>query len=114
MAYFLMKKYNVIPHVNVAHPLVGTELYETAKEKGYLIDEDYSKGFIFGSGRIKTEEFSPQDIKQMSTKFYKKVRKLYMMKMIKNPKKLVASIKAFIRYPRSTLRLINIAAKYTS
>lgn len=114
LAYFLMKEYNVTPHVNIAHPLVGTELYETAKQKGYLIDEDYTKGFIFGTGRIKTEEFSPEDLRQMSTEFYKKVQKLYVLKTIKNPRKLARNITTFIRYPRSTLRLIKIAAKYTS
>ncbi len=114
LAYFLMKKYNVTPHVNTAHPLVGTELYEIAKQKGYLIDEDYTKGFIFGMSRIKTEEFSPEDLRRMSTEFYKKVRKLYLIKMIKSPKKIVASVKTFLLYPKSTLRLLRIAGKYTS
>lgn len=114
LAYQLMEKYNVTPHVNIANPLVGTELYETAKQKGYLIDEDYTKGFIFGTGRIKTEEFSPEDLKQMSTAFYKKVKRLYVMKTLSNPKKLAHNIKTLIRYPRSTLRLIRIAARYTN
>jgi radical SAM superfamily enzyme YgiQ (UPF0313 family) len=114
LAYRLMKEYNVTPHVNIANPLIGTELYETAKAKGYLVDEDYTKGFIFGTGRIKTEEFSPEDLKQMSTEFYKKVKKLYMVKMIKNPRRIARNIKTFIRYPKSTLRLIRIASKYTA
>ncbi|MBI2075704.1 MAG: B12-binding domain-containing radical SAM protein [Candidatus Aenigmarchaeota archaeon] len=114
LAYTLMHGYNVTPHVNIAHPLVGTELYETAKEKGYLIDEDYTKGFIFGTGRIKTEEFSPEDLRRMSTDFYKKVRKLYLMKMIRSPRIIANNVKTFIRYPKSTLRLIKIAGRYTS
>lgn len=114
LAYRLMRDYKVTPHVNIAHPLVGTELYETAKEKGYLLDEDYSKGFIFGMGRIKTEEFSPEDLKQMSTEFYKKVRKLYLINMIRSPRKIANNVKTFIRYPKSTLRLVKIAAKYTA
>lgn len=114
LAYRLMKEYSVTPHVNIAHPLVGTELYETAKAKGYLIDEDYTKGFIFGTGRIKTEEFSPEDLKQMSTEFYKKVKRLYVMKTLGNPKKLAHNIGTFIRYPRSTLHLIKIATRYTA
>ena len=114
LAFFLMKNYNVTPHVNIAHPLVGTELYETAKQKGYLIDEDYTKGFIFGTGRIKTDEFGPDDLKQMSTEFYKKVKKLYIMRTLTSPKKMARNISTFIRYPRSTLRLLKIAARYTA
>ncbi len=114
MAYRMMKEYNVTPHVNVAHPLVGTELYETARQKGYLIDEDYTKGFIFGTGRIKTEEFTPEDISRMSREFYKKVRRLYIIQAIKNPRTLLGKISTLVRYPRSTLRLIRIASRYAS
>ena len=65
-------------------------------------------------GRIKTEEFSPEDLKQMSTEFYKKVRKLYLINMIRSPRKIANNVKTFIRYPKSTLRLVKIAAKYTA
>lgn len=112
-ALILMEKYNVTPHVNVAHPLVGTEMYEIAVENGYIVDEDYSKGFIFGSSKIKTPEFGPEDLKQMTQKFYKKVKKRYLLSMIKNPSRLGKNIVTFLRYPRSTLRLIKIASRYT-
>ncbi len=114
LAYRLMKEYGVTPHVNVAHPIVGTELYQMAAEKGYLVDEDYTKGFIFGTGRIKTGDFTPEDISRMSKEFYKKVKRLYMVQTIKSPKMLLRSVKTLLRYPRSTLRLIKIAGKYTS
>ncbi len=113
LAYSLMKDYGVSPHVNTAHPLVGTELYRIAKEAGYLVDEDYSKGFIFGASRIKTGEFSPEDLRKMSTEFYKKVRRLYLIKMLKSPGRMASNIATFIRYPRSTLRLLRIASRYT-
>lgn len=112
-AYYLMKNYNVIPHVNVANPLVGTELYNTAKEKGYLISEDYSQGNIFGTGRISTPEFTPEDLKVLSKDFYKRIRTVYIINQLKNPKKILQNIGNFIQYPRSTIRLAKIAARYT-
>lgn len=114
LAYHLMKEYDVTPHVNVAHPLVGTELYNTAKEKGYLLNDDYTKGFIFGESKIKTPEFGPEDLKKFTKEFYKKVKTAYMIKKLKNPKAIAKDLATFIRYPKSTLRLIKIASRYTS
>ena len=113
LAYELMRKYSVVPHVNIANPLVGTELYETAKAKGYLIDEDYTKGYIFGTGRIKTKEFSPEDLQAMSAVFYRKVRRLYLRNMLASPKQLLHNVGNLVLYPRSTIRLVKIASRYT-
>ena len=112
-AYEMMKKHDVKPHLHIAIPLVGTEMYDIAKEKGYLTSEDYTKGFIQGMGRIRTEHFTPEDLKEFSVQFYKKVRKLYLMRKIQNPSGLLRDMKVFVKHPRSTIRIAKIASGYT-
>jgi radical SAM superfamily enzyme YgiQ (UPF0313 family) len=111
-AYGMMKKYNVIPHLHIAIPLVGTEMYEIAKQRGYLVSEDYTKGFIQGMGRIKTEHFTPEDLRNFSTEFYKKVRKVYLMRRM-HPRQFFKDAKTFVKHPKSTIRIAKIAAGYT-
>lgn len=111
-AYEMMKKYQVKPHLNFAIPLVGTEMYAIAKEKGYLIDEDYTKGRMFGMSALKTEHFTPEELKNISTQFYKKVRTLYILQMIQNPLKLFGNLKVFLKYPKNTITMIKRTAKY--
>lgn len=112
-AYYMMKEYNVKPHVNFAMPLVGTEMYDIAKEKGYLVTEDYTQGRMFGMSALKTEHFTPEDLKNYSVDFYKRVRNLYLQQMMQNPTRLLRNMKIFLKFPRNTLRMIKLTAKYT-
>ena len=111
-AYEMMKNYNVKPHLNFAMPLVGTEMYGIAKEKGYLVDEDYTKGRMFGMSALKTEHFTPEDLKNFSVNFYKRVRTLYLMQMIQSPARLLRNIKVFLKYPKNTIRMAKLTSKY--
>lgn len=111
-AYEMMKKYSVMPHLHIAIPLVGTEMYDIAKENGYLTSEDYTSGFIQGMGRIKTEHFTPEDLREFSVEFYKKVRKVYLMRKIQDPMKMLKDMKVFMKHPKSTIRIAKIAAGY--
>ncbi|MDI6721418.1 MAG: radical SAM protein [Candidatus Aenigmarchaeota archaeon] len=112
-AYEMMMKYNVTPHLHIAIPLVGTEMYNIAKGKGYLTSEDYTKGFIQGMGRIKTEHFNPEDLKEFSVRFHKKIRKLYLIRKVRDPGRIIKDVKTFVKHPRSTIRIAKIAAAYT-
>ncbi len=112
-AYNLMKNYNVLPHVNVAMPLVGTEMYDIAVKNNYIVKDDYTTGAIFGTGMIRTPEFGPEDIKAMTSEFYRRIRNLYIRKTVSSPKKMVRNMKIFIRYPRSTMRILKTAIKFT-
>jgi magnesium-protoporphyrin IX monomethyl ester (oxidative) cyclase len=49
----------------MATPLVGTKMYETCKEKGYLKDESVDFARSFYAGNIKTEEFDTEDIEAL-------------------------------------------------
>ena len=111
-AYYMMKEYNVKPHLNFATPLIGTEMYNIAKEKGYLLTEDYKKGRIFGMSALKTEHFTPEELKNFSVNFYKRIRKLYILQMLQDPSKLIRNVKIFIKHPVNTVKIAKIAARY--
>lgn len=113
-AYNFMKMYNTFPVLGVWVPLVGTPLYNLAKQKGYLINEDYTSGFILGSSKVRTEEFDPEDLKMYTTNFYKRVRYLYILNMLKKPKILLKSIVNLITYPGNAINLLKISKKYTA
>lgn len=113
LAYMLMKNYNVKPHVNIVNPIVGTELYNIAKKNNYLESDDYTKGGIFSGGRLRTEHFTPEYLEEKRKEFYRKVRKLYLMRMIKKPEATISNIVTLIKYPKSTIRLLKTAMQYT-
>ncbi|MDP3728013.1 MAG: radical SAM protein [bacterium] len=113
-AYKMMKNYNIKPHLNFAMPLVGTEMYDIAKENGYLVTEDYTKGRVFGTSSIKTEHFTPEDLKIFHRNFYKRVKNLYLMQMIQDPLILLRNVKIFLEFPKNTIRIAKVALKRTS
>ncbi len=112
LAYGLMKDYNVIPHVNIANPLFGTRLYDVCKDNNYLVDEDCTKGDIFGFGRIKTEEFSPDELRRYVSSFYRKIMVLYALNLLKNPNRLARNLKAFVSSPDRTINFIRASAGF--
>ncbi|MFH1798608.1 MAG: radical SAM protein [Candidatus Omnitrophota bacterium] len=44
----------------IANPISGTKMYDMAKEKGYIVGDDYEINWRYG--RVKTPEFNPKDI----------------------------------------------------
>jgi len=59
--------------IHIATPLLGTELYEICKEQG-LIEENYDVGKnIFKMANITTKEFAPEQLKQLSQEYMKKI-----------------------------------------
>lgn len=84
-ALYLNKKYDCMPSVTFAAPLIGTEMYETAKEKGYMTNELTPERLMLashttGKGIIRTEEFDPDYLKQQIDIFYKKLFSQQMRK----------------------------------
>lgn len=65
LAFELFRRYKTRPHVNIARPLKGTELYRTAKEKNFLIDTEVMDPedryeipkILIASQMIQTDEF---------------------------------------------------------
>jgi magnesium-protoporphyrin IX monomethyl ester (oxidative) cyclase len=68
----LFKKYNVYMVLLIATPLYGTRLYKICKEKGYLTQELTPRAFSeatfvgYGIGLIKTEDFTPEEVKRLA------------------------------------------------
>ncbi len=85
----LERKYNVFPRLNLLKPLVGTEVYHEAKEKGLLSPSSP------WSGLVKTDNFTQADVMKLAKAFYRKNKLLLLKKM-----------GCFIiRYPRTLVRL---------
>lgn len=85
-ALMLLKKYNVIPHMGIARPLPGTEMYEICEREGWLTDPivpDIGKGVrseVFERRMIETPEFKPEYLEQRLGEFSKKVMITIAMK----------------------------------
>jgi anaerobic magnesium-protoporphyrin IX monomethyl ester cyclase len=88
LAFEMFRKYKTRPHVNIARPLRGTELYRMAKEKNVLIDtemldpEDRYKvpKILIGPEMIQTEEFTLEDL----TKVFERYQREFLRQSILN------------------------------
>lgn len=112
LAYSLMKDLNVMPHVNIANPLFGTKLYNICKDKGLIVGNNYAKGEFFSYGRIKTVEFSPEELRIKVRSFYKKIMLVYVLNMLKNPANLAHKIKTSVAYPERTINFIRTSLNF--
>lgn len=82
-AIFLKKKFFVVPHLGIANPIEGTEMFEIAKANGWLADSSINGiQFHFGIERrfkrktIKTPEFDIKYLNHVLVNFQKKMRNL--------------------------------------
>jgi magnesium-protoporphyrin IX monomethyl ester (oxidative) cyclase len=97
-ALMLKRDYDVGMHLFTATPTYGTKLYEQCKKNGYL-ETDLSCASFGSSARqplghslIHTEDFTPQDVKEIAKQALKKYKQLSLINNIKNPKKTLQSI----------------------
>ena len=70
-ALMLKKRYNVNSLLMIATPLWGTRLYKICKKSGYLTQELTSRALseatqLYGVGLIKTEDFTPEEVKKIA------------------------------------------------
>jgi magnesium-protoporphyrin IX monomethyl ester (oxidative) cyclase len=92
-ALMLKQKYDVSMHLYTAKPTFGTKLYEQCKKHNYLRTDFSSDSFgtspkqPLGYFLIHTEDFTPQDVKEITKQALKKYKKLSLTYYIKNPKK---------------------------
>jgi magnesium-protoporphyrin IX monomethyl ester (oxidative) cyclase len=97
-ALMLKQKYDVGMHLFTATPTFGTRLYEQCKKHNYL-QADLSCESLGSSARqplghslIHTEDFTPQDVKEIAQQALKKYKKLSLINNLKNPKKALQTI----------------------
>jgi anaerobic magnesium-protoporphyrin IX monomethyl ester cyclase len=103
-ALMLRKKYGVRSGFMVATPLIGTRLYDICKKNGYLISEPDSKSLAIatqarGAGLIKTADFSPEDLKELSDELNKKMDKINFTEKISSISYYIKGIKLVIKHP---------------
>lgn len=106
-ATMLLKKYNVVPSITMANPLIGTRLYLDCKKEGYLVKDPSPEDILLGShpggtGLIKTSEFSPQSLRAAIRKFY---RKVFLIALWKAPALIVSDPKAAWEKTKGLLKL---------
>jgi len=84
-ALMLLHKYNTFPHMHVAYPHIGTELYQICQEKGHLIEKlnpDTFEKVISGVRLIQTEDFSIKDIENIHSDYHHRFAKIIRLKLI--------------------------------
>lgn len=103
-AYMLYKEFNVKPDLLFATPLIGTKLYDIALE-GKCLTKNVTPGNLAvatqarGEGMIRTEEFTPQDLKRFNQQLEARMARLDLMKRLTNPHKLIKALKVFLVKP---------------
>lgn len=103
----LLKKYDVVPSISVANPLVGTRLYLDCKREGYLVKDPSPEDILLGShpgalGLIKTREFSPESLRTGIRRFYKRV---FMISLWKAPTLIARDPKAALEKAKGLISL---------
>jgi magnesium-protoporphyrin IX monomethyl ester (oxidative) cyclase len=107
-ALTLKKEYNVNMSLLVATPLYGTRLYEICKEKGYLTQEltprALSEGTqVDGVGLIKTEDFTPEEVKRLTLDAVSIQARSLLSEYIKHPG---GTVKKIMRHPKAGVQFI--------
>ncbi len=92
LALRLKKEFDVGMHLFFATPSYGTRLYEECKEKGYIREDLSPRAFAEvrqprGMPLIKTEDFTPKEVKEMALRAVKTYKRLSLISYVKNPKK---------------------------
>ncbi len=110
-ALMLRKRYGTSPKLSIATPLIGTRLYNICKDKKYLIKEPDAKSFsmatqINGEGLIRTEDFTPSQIKELSLEFKNKIAKVDLLDKIKSPAFYFHILMSLLIHPQKTLKKI--------
>ncbi len=111
-ALMLLHKYNVFPHMHVAYPHIGTELYRICREKGYLIEELSPESFekiISGVRLIQTEDFNLKDIEEIHSNYHRKFNEIIRLKIIekilRHPVEFFSYLKEIILNPFDRIRI---------
>lgn len=103
-ALMLMRRYDILPTVFLATPLVGTRLFEICKEKGYLRKAVTPESLALATGGgaqealIATELFGVKEIEMVLRRFsvgYKKAFVLLLMRYL-------------FRYPRFSIEVVRL------
>ncbi|MCW4028336.1 MAG: B12-binding domain-containing radical SAM protein [Candidatus Bathyarchaeota archaeon] len=110
----LKRKYDVGMHLFAATPSYGTRLYDECKAKGYIAADLSWNSFAQarqtrGLPLITTDEFTPQEVKDLAANAMAQYKKIHLINLIKNPSK---TLRSAFEQPQLILRYIkNLASK---
>jgi len=116
-ALMLRRKYGVQSGLLIATPLVGTRLYDVCKEKGYLVKELDPQSLsiatqAYGQGLISTNDFTPEQLKNLAHEMEIEMGKIELLDKIKNPATYFSGFKFLILHPvKSAKHLKKLASK---
>jgi len=108
LALRLKREYDVGMHLFIATPSYGTRLYEECKKKGYIQENLTPRAFAEvrqprGMPLIRTEDFTPIEVKEMAARAVKKYKILSLIGYVKSPKK---TLKTALGHPKIIIRFI--------
>ena len=100
-ALMLRRKYKVEANLMIATPLFGTRLYDICEENNFFVKKPDPESLSVatqarGEGLITTNDFTPEDLKEMDKLLKKGLFKIKLMEMVINPSK-------FFRYFKKRL-----------
>jgi anaerobic magnesium-protoporphyrin IX monomethyl ester cyclase len=81
-------RYDAVPHLCMARPLPGTELFEICERKGYLTDPVLPdmgrslRGEVFPRVMIRTEHFGPEDLEKWIRRFNREIIGISLLKTL--------------------------------
>ncbi|HUK85252.1 MAG TPA: radical SAM protein [Candidatus Acidoferrum sp.] len=104
----LKRDFDVGMHLFIATPSYGTRLYDECKAKGYIREDLSWNSFAEarqpkGMPLISTDDFTPQEVKDIAAKALEEYKKLSLLNHIKNPRK---ALKTAFDQPQLILKYI--------
>ena len=108
LALRLKREYDVGMHLFIATPSYGTRLYKECKKKGYIRENLTPRAFAEvrqprGMPLIKTEDFTPIELKEIASRTVRTYKKVSLLNYIKNPKK---TLKMALSQPKIVIKFI--------
>ena len=104
----LKRDFDVGMHLFFATPSYGTRLYEECKSKGYIQENLAWNSFAAarqpkGMPLISTQDFAPEEVKEIAAKALEEYKKLSLINHLKNPRK---AMKTAFEQPQLILKYI--------
>jgi len=104
----LKKEFDVGMLLHVATPSLGTRLFTECTEKEYIQENLTSRAFAEvrqtrGMPLIRTEDFTPTEVKEIASMAIKRYKRLSLINHIKSPKK---TLKTALSQPKIIIKYI--------
>lgn len=100
----MLLKYFLYPQVAIAAPVWGSRLHDICKDGGYFADKVTPKrlGLAYdahGKGLIRTDAFSPDDLRELISRFNRQFAVIMALNILRKPSKLINYLRILIRNP---------------